>query len=272
MGAGIAEVCARSGVDVTVVEADEERAARARETIDASLGRAERKGKLSADDRDAALSHLRVTVELDDVAGCDAAIEAIVEDEQAKRELFRRLDALLPDAAFLASNTSSVPIMKLGTETTQPSRVLGLHFFNPAPVMPLVEVVRSIMTTEDALRAARTFAEDTLGKTCIDSQDRAGFVVNALLIPFLLSAIRMFESGFASRDDIDQGMVKGCAHPMGPLALADLIGLDTLLAIARSLHEEFRDPASVAPALLNRMVEAGLLGRKSRRGFYDYSG
>ena len=149
--------------------------------------------------------------------------------------------------------------------------MLGLHFFNPVPVLPLVEVVRSIMTSEETLQRAHEFAEDTLGKTTIDSQDRAGFVVNALLIPYVLSAIRMYESGFASKEDIDEGMVNGCAHPMGPLALADLIGLDTLLAVSASLYEEFRDPASVAPPLLNRMVEAGLLGRKSGRGFYEYA-
>jgi 3-hydroxybutyryl-CoA dehydrogenase len=178
---------------------------------------------------------------------------------------------MLPAAEFLASNTSSVPIMKLGAETTHPARVIGLHFFNPVPVLPLVEVVRSIMTSEDTVKRATSFAEQTLGKVTIHSQDRAGFVVNALLIPYLLSAIRMYESGFASKEDIDEGMMKGCAHPMGPLQLADLIGLDTLLAVSQSLYEEFRDPASVAPALLNRMVEAGLLGRKSGQGFYDYS-
>ncbi len=161
--------------------------------------------------------------------------------------------------------------MKLGAGTTKPERVLGLHFFNPVPVLPLVEVVRSIMTGDAALQEARSFAQDRLGKVCIDSQDRAGFVVNALLIPYVLSAIRMYESGFASKEDIDEGMIKGCAHPMGPLALADLIGLDTLLAVSQSLYEEFRDPASVAPAVLNRMVEAGLLGRKSGRGFYEYA-
>ncbi len=219
---------------------------------------------------DAALERLAFTTALDDLEGADAAIEAIVENELAKRELFHRLDAVLPEAEFLASNTSSVPIMKLGAGTSKPERVLGLHFFNPVPVLPLVEVVRSIMTGDEALARAHDFAENTLGKTTIDSQDRAGFVVNALLIPYLLSAVRMYESGFASKEDIDEGMVKGCAHPMGPLALADLIGLDTLLAVAESLHQEFRDPASVAPALLNRMVEAGLLGRKSGRGFYEY--
>jgi 3-hydroxybutyryl-CoA dehydrogenase len=271
MGSGIAEVCARSGVDVTVVEADDSRAERSRSAIEKSLDRGVRAGKLDESKRDEAVERLAFTTALEDVEGSDAAIEAIVEDETAKRELFKRLDELLPDAEFLASNTSSVPIMKLGAGTKQPHRVLGLHFFNPVPVLPLVEIVTSIMTTPDTVENARTFAEGTLGKQVINSQDRAGFVVNALLIPYLLSAIRMYESGFASKEDIDQGMVLGCAHPMGPLALCDLIGLDTLLAVSESLYEEFRDPASVAPALLNRMVEAGLLGRKTGRGFYDYS-
>jgi 3-hydroxybutyryl-CoA dehydrogenase len=271
MGSGIAEVCARAGVDVTVVEADEEAVRRAQARIEKSLDRGVRSGKLSGTDREAAAERLAYSSSLDDLDGADAAIEAIIENEVAKRELFQRLDAVLPDAEFLASNTSSVPIMKLGAGTSKPERVLGLHFFNPVPVLPLVEVVRSIMTGEEALRRARSFAEDTLGKVCIDSQDRAGFVVNALLVPYLLSAVRMYESGFASKEDIDEGMVKGCAHPMGPLALADLIGLDTLLAVSESLYDEFRDPSSVAPPLLNRMVEAGLLGRKTGRGFYDYS-
>jgi 3-hydroxybutyryl-CoA dehydrogenase len=271
MGSGIAEVCARSGVDVTVVEADAERVERSRAAIERSLDRAVRSGKVSEEDKAAALDRLVVTSTFEDLEGADAAIEAIVENEQLKRDIFRRLDELLPDAKFLASNTSSVPIMKLGAETKHPGRVVGMHFFNPVPVLPLVEVVTSIMTEPETVETVHAFAEGTLGKQCIDSQDRAGFVVNALLIPYLLSAIRMYESGFASKEDIDQGMVLGCAHPMGPLRLSDLIGLDTLLAVAESLHDEFRDPASVSPALLNRMVEAGILGRKSGRGFYDYS-
>ncbi len=271
MGSGIAEVCARSGVDVTVVEADDERAERSRAAIERSLARAVRSGKLDEAGQAAALDHLAVTSKFEDIAGSDAAIEAVVENEQLKRDVFKRLDDLLPDAKFLASNTSSVPIMKLGAGTKHPGRVLGMHFFNPVPVLPLVELVTSIMTEPETVEAVREFAEGTLGKQCIDSQDRAGFVVNALLIPYLLSASRMNESGFASKEDIDQGMVLGCAHPMGPLRLSDLIGLDTLLAVSESLYDEFRDPASVAPALLNRMVEAGLLGRKSGRGFYDYS-
>ena len=271
MGSGISEVCARAGLDVTVVEADDARAAAARERIERSLDRGLRAGKLDDAQRAAASEQIAYSSAIEDVAGSDAAIEAIIESEPAKRDVFRELDRLLPDAQFLASNTSSVPIMKLAAETSRPERVLGMHFFNPVPVLPLVEVVRSIMTSEDTIARAHSFAEETLGKICIDSQARAGFVVNALLIPYLLSAIRMYESGFASKEDIDNGMVLGCAHPMGPLALADLIGLDTLQAVAESLYEEFRDPAAVAPAVLNRMVEAGLLGRKSGRGFYDYS-
>jgi 3-hydroxybutyryl-CoA dehydrogenase len=271
MGSGIAEVCARSGVDVTVVEVTAELAAAAQAKIEKSLARGLRSGKLSEEDHAAALERLAFSSSLNDLEGSDIAIEAIIEDETAKRDLFRRLDQILPDARILASNTSSVPIMKLGAGTQNPERVVGLHFFNPVPVLPLVEVVRSLMTSDEAVRTAHDFAVETLGKQTIDSQDRAGFVVNALLIPYLLSAIRMYESGFASPEDIDRGMVLGCAHPMGPLALSDLIGLDTLLAVSLSLYEEFRDPASVAPALLNRMVEAGLLGRKTGRGFYDYS-
>jgi 3-hydroxybutyryl-CoA dehydrogenase len=272
MGSGIAEVCARAGVDVTVIEVDREAAAAARERIERSLERGLRAGKLDEAERGEAAERIAYSAGLEDAEGSDAVIEAIVESERAKREVFRELDRLLPDAEFLASNTSSVPIMKLAAETAAPGRVLGLHFFNPVPVLKLVEVVRSIMTSEETIRKARSFAEERLGKSCIDSQDRAGFIVNALLVPYILSAIRMLESGFASREDIDRGMVLGCAHPMGPLALADLIGLDTLGAVAESLYEEFRDPGAVAPALLNRMVEAGLLGRKSGRGFYDYAG
>jgi 3-hydroxybutyryl-CoA dehydrogenase len=176
---------------------------------------------------------------------------------------------VLPKAGFLATNTSSVPIMKLAAETARPERVLGLHFFNPVPVMRLVEVVRSIMTSDAVLADAKAFVAK-LGKQTIDSQDRAGFVVNALLVPYLLSAIRMYESGFASKEDIDHGMILGCAHPMGPLALSDLIGLDTLQSVAESMYDEFGEPSYLPPPLLNRMVEAQLLGRKVGRGFYSY--
>jgi 3-hydroxybutyryl-CoA dehydrogenase len=271
MGSGIAEVCARAGVEVTMIEVTDDRAAMTEDAIGRSLQRAVGAGKLDAAEAESAKRHLVTSANLADVEGADAALEAITEDEGSKRGLFARLDELLPEASFLASNTSSVPIMKLAAATTRPERVLGLHFFNPVPVLPLVEVVRSIMTSEETLTSARAFATARLGKETIDSEDRAGFVVNALLVPYLLSAIRMYESGFASKEDIDQGMVLGCAHPLGPLALADLIGLDVLEAVAKSLHEEFRDPSTVAPPLLRRMVEAGLLGRKAGRGFYDYA-
>ena len=272
MGAGIAEVCVRAGIDVTLAEIDEDAAGAAQTRIARSLDRGVRAEKLDAEARDQALERLEVTSELDDIGAADAAIEAVIESETVKRQLFGRLDELLPEASFLASNTSSVPIMKLAAETKQPERVLGLHFFNPVPVMKLVEVIPSIMTSAETLEAAKAFASERLGKEPIDSQDRAGFIVNALLIPYLLSAVRMYESGFASKEDIDSGMTLGCAHPMGPLALADLVGLDTVLAVAESLYDEFRDPGSVPPALLNRMVEAGLLGRKSGQGFYSYDG
>ena len=271
MGSGIAEVCARAGIDVTVVEVDPQRAEAARDRIERSLARAVKAGKLDEAGQADAFERLAFTAELDDLAGSDAAIEAIIESEDAKRHVFRALDEILPAAKFLASNTSSVPIMKLAAETSRPERVLGLHFFNPVPVLKLVEIVRSIMTSEEVRTEAKEFVHG-LGKEVIDSQDRAGFIVNALLIPYILSAIRMYESGFASKEDIDRGMVLGCAHPMGPLALADLIGLDTLQYVAESMHDEFRDAADVSPPLLNRMVEAGLLGRKSGRGFYDYTG
>ena len=270
MGSGIAEVCARAGIDVTVVEVDSERAEAARRSVERSLARALRAGKLDEAGQADTLGRLAYATSIEDLAGADLAVEAIVESESAKRDVFHKLDRVLPDARFLASNTSSVPIMKLAADTSRPDRVLGLHFFNPVPVLKLVEVVRSIMTSEVVLAEAKEFI-GVLGKEMIDSQDRAGFVVNALLVPYILSAIRMYESGFASKEDIDRGMVLGCAHPMGPLALADLIGLDTLQSVAESMHDEFRDASNVPPPLLNRMVEAGLLGRKAGRGFYDYA-
>jgi len=195
-----------------------------------------------------------------------------VEAEAEKVSVFQMLDKIVEDPqAVLASNTSSIPIMKLAMATQRPSQVIGIHFFNPVPVLPLVELVTSLLTSEETTNVANAFAAEQLGKQVIRSQDRAGFIVNALLIPYILSAVRMLESGFATADDIDMGMVKGCAHPMGPLALADLIGLDTTMAVAESLYQEFKEPLYAPPPLLARMVEAGLLGRKSRRGFYDYA-
>jgi len=272
MGSGIAEVCARAGRDVVVQEVDAAAAEAGQQRVTSSLDRGMRSGKLSEEERDAALARLSFTTELSELADRQLVVEAIVEDEAAKVDLFRRLDQVITEeSALLASNTSSIPIMKLGIATARPEQVIGIHFFNPVPVLRLVEIVTSLMTSPETISAAEDFATAVLGKKVIRSQDRAGFVVNALLIPYILSAIRMMESGFATADDIDTGMVEGCNHPMGPLHLADLIGLDTTQAVAESLYEEFKEPLYAPPPMLSRMVEAGLLGRKAGRGFYDYA-
>ncbi|MET7415172.1 MULTISPECIES: 3-hydroxybutyryl-CoA dehydrogenase [Streptomyces] len=271
MGAGIAEVCARAGLDTIVCEADRAAADRARERVAVSLERAVQRGKLDRLSAEDALGRLTFTGSLDDLADRRLVIEAVVEDAAAKTEIFTALDKIVEDPeAILATNTSAIPIMRLGMATQRADRVLGLHFFNPVPVLPLVEVVTSLHTSAETLTAAEEFATTVLGKTVVRSQDRAGFVVNALLIPYLLSAIRMAESGFATAADVDAGMELGCAHPMGPLKLADLIGLDTVASIAASLYDEFKEPLYAPPPLLQRMVEAGLLGRKTGRGFHIY--
>jgi 3-hydroxybutyryl-CoA dehydrogenase len=271
MGSGIAEVCARAGLDVLVREIDAEACERGRSRIVGSLDRGLRSGKLAEEARDAAIARLAFTTDLADFSDRQLVVEAVVEDETLKTEVFGALDRHVADpTAILASNTSSIPIMKLGIATERPENVIGIHFFNPVPVLRLVELVTSLLTSPETSERAQAFAGDVLGKRVIRSQDRAGFVVNALLIPYILSAIRMMESGFATPDDIDTGMVEGCNHPMGPLHLADLIGLDTTMAVADSLYTEFKEPLYAPPPLLSRMVEAGLLGRKSGRGFYDY--
>ncbi|OCC11106.1 3-hydroxybutyryl-CoA dehydrogenase [Streptomyces sp. PTY087I2] len=271
MGAGIAEVCARAGLDTIVCEADRAAADRARERVAVSLERAVQRGKLDRLSAEDALGRLVFTGSLDDLADRQLVIEAVVEDAAAKTEIFTALDKIVEDPeAILATNTSAIPVMRLGMATQRADRVLGLHFFNPVPVLPLVEVVTSLHTSAETLAAAEEFATTALGKTVVRSQDRAGFVVNALLIPYLLSAIRMAESGFATAADVDAGMELGCAHPMGPLKLADLIGLDTVASIAASLYDEFKEPLYAPPPLLQRMVEAGLLGRKTGRGFHIY--
>ncbi|MFJ9923043.1 3-hydroxybutyryl-CoA dehydrogenase [Streptomyces rubiginosohelvolus] len=271
MGAGIAEVCARAGLDIIVCEADRAAADRARERVAVSLERAVQRGKLDRLSAEDALGRLTFTGSLDDLADRRLVIEAVVEDAAAKTEIFTALDKIVEDPeAILATNTSAIPVMRLGMATQRADRVLGLHFFNPVPVLPLVEVVTSLHTSAETLTAAEEFATTVLGKTVVRSQDRAGFVVNALLIPYLLSAIRMAESGFATAADVDAGMELGCAHPMGPLRLADLIGLDTVASIAASLYDEFKEPLYAPPPLLQRMVDAGLLGRKAGRGFHIY--
>jgi 3-hydroxybutyryl-CoA dehydrogenase len=271
MGSGIAEVCARAGLDVIIREVTPEAAEAGRKRLTTSLDRGLSAGKLTEADRDAALARLAFTTDLGELADRQLVVEAVIEDETMKVAIFQELDkVVVADDAILASNTSSIPIMKLGTVTQRPEQVIGIHFFNPVPVLRLVELVTSLMTSDETVATANAFATEQLGKRVIRSQDRAGFIVNYLLIPYLLSAIRMMESGFASADDIDTGMVEGCSHPMGPLHLTDLIGLDTTLAVAQSLYEEFKEPLYAPPPLLSRMVDAGLLGRKTGRGFYDY--
>jgi 3-hydroxybutyryl-CoA dehydrogenase len=272
MGSGIAEVLARAGLDVVVRDISEEAVAAGRGRIEKSLDRGVERGKLSAEERDAAVSRLHYTVDMADFADRQLVIEAASENEEIKKSIFAELDRIVTDPqAILASNTSSMPIIRFARSTERPERVLGIHFFNPAPVQPLVELVVSELTDPQVVDTIDAFATDVLKKVTIRAQDRPGFVVNALLIPFLFSAIRMLESGQATKEDIDTGMVNGCAHPMGPISLADRVGLDTCLFVGQSIYEETGDPAAKPPVLLSRMVDAGLLGMKSGRGFYDYS-
>ena len=271
MGGGIAEVCARAGVDVIVFETTEALIAAGRARLIKSLERGVGAGKITEDDRDRAIDRLRFTTELSDLADRQLVIEAVIEDEKIKAGIFSQLDEIVTDPdAVLASNTSSIPIMKLGAATKNPGRVLGLHFFNPVPALPLVELVTTLVTHEAAAARTEQFAGTVLGKQVVRCADRSGFVVNALLVPYLLSAVRMVESGFATVEDVDKAIVAGLAHPMGPLRLSDLIGLDTLKLIADKLYEEFKEPLYGPPPLLLRMVEAGRLGKKAGQGFYTY--
>jgi 3-hydroxybutyryl-CoA dehydrogenase len=269
MGSGIAEVCARSGYETIVREIDEGALRRGLERIDQSLATAVERGRLGDEERGAALDRLRGVTDIDSLAGCDLVIEAVTESLQAKQDVFIGLDAACPPSTILASNTSSIPIIDLASVTKRSDRVLGLHFMNPVPVMRLIEMVRAITTSDETLAVARAFGE-SLGKRVIVAKDRAGFIVNMLLVPYLLDAIRMYESGFAAREDIDLGMVLGTNHPMGPLTLLDYVGLDTTYYIANILFDELHEPRYAPPPLLKQMVTAGYLGRKSGRGFYDY--
>ncbi|MGE0065735.1 MAG: 3-hydroxybutyryl-CoA dehydrogenase [Solirubrobacterales bacterium] len=273
MGSGVAEVCVRAGLDVVLVEADEGAATAARSRIERSLNKAVDRGKLEAATVGTALARLRTGDTLEDLADRDLVVEAVVENKGVKLGVFRALSEIVtsPDA-LLCSNTSSIPIVELGSVVgDRAPQVLGLHFFNPVPVLSLVEVIPSLLTAPRAVERASTFARDRLGKDPIVAPDRAGFTVNALLIPYLLSAIRMLEQGLASAEDIDKGMVEGCAHPMGPLALADLIGLDTVMGVAETLYAEHREQLFAPPPLLQRLVSAGLNGRKANRGLYSYA-
>jgi 3-hydroxybutyryl-CoA dehydrogenase len=271
MGSGIAEVTARAGAFVTVIEADDEALKRGQDRIEKSLSRAVGSNKMSDEDATHIRDHLTYSTDFSDLADRELVIEAVAENEDIKLDVFRKIDAAVADpAAILATNTSSIPIIKLAMATKRPEQVIGMHFFNPVPVLRLVELISSLLTSPETTARTTQYATDSLNKKVITSPDRAGFVVNALLIPYLLSAIRMLESGFASAEDIDTGMVVGCAHPMGPLALTDLIGLDTTLAVADSLYEEFKEPHLAPPPLLSRMTQAGLMGRKSGQGFFSY--
>jgi 3-hydroxybutyryl-CoA dehydrogenase len=270
MGSGIVEVCAKSGMEVVYVEVDDEHTERARQSIEGSMGKAVDRGKMEASDRDAALARITGSTSIEDVADADLVIEAVTEDLDIKLEVFARLAELTRPDVVLATNTSSLPIANLAAVTKQPDRVLGLHFFNPPAVMKLLEIIRALTTSDETIAFARGFAE-RIGKTAVLAKDRAGFIVNFLLVPYLNSSIQMLDEGFATREDIDTGLQLGLGHPMGPLTLADLIGLDTMLEVSKVLYDEFKDPIYSPPTLLKRMVAAGYLGRKTGRGFYDYS-
>lgn len=271
MGSGIVEVAAKAGFDVVATEVDREPLEAGRERVRSSLDRAVEKGKLSGADRDSAWERIRFSVGLEGHRDRDIVIEAVVEDALVKTELFTSLDALCGEHALFASNTSSLTITEMAARTSRPDRFVGLHFFNPVPVMKLVEVVRTIATSEETFRAAHDFAR-RLGKEPIAAKDNSGFVVNLLLVPYMLDAIRQLERGVATVEDIDKGMVLGCGHPMGPFALADFVGIDTLHRISEIMFDEYREERFAPPPLLRRIVALGRYGRKTGRGFYDWTG
>jgi 3-hydroxybutyryl-CoA dehydrogenase len=271
MGSGIAESAARAGLAVKLYEPDEAPLERSRGRIDTSVARAVEGGKLSAEEASALVERVEWTTDPDALAGAGVVVEAVVEDAAIKGQVFQTLDRLLGEDVILASNTSSIPIAQLASWTDHPQRVLGLHFFSPVPVMKLVEVVVALDTDAGVVERAEDFAR-RLGKHPIRTKDRSGFIVNMLLVPYLMAGVRMYEDGFASREDIDEGMRLGCGHPMGPLTLCDFIGLDVLYAVCDSLYEEFKRPEYAPPPLLKRMVVSGHHGRKTGRGFYEYDG
>lgn len=271
MGSGIAEVCARAGSDVTVVEADMPRAKASHQRVVRSMGKAVARGKMAAEDQEETLARITVSDDLESLSQSHLVIEAVSEVEDLKLGIFKRLDQLVVDReALLTSNTSSIPIARLAAATTRPENVVGIHFFNPAPVMRLVEIIPAITTSKETLNVVKDYVSAGLGKTVVLCRDQAGFVVNGLVTPFLMLAVRMLESGVATREDIDTAIKMGLNHPMGPFELADFIGLDTIYEIGKVLYDEFRDPGLAPPPLLARLVEAGWTGRKSGRGFYTY--
>jgi len=270
MGSGIVETCARAGYQVVVREVNDEFLQKGLDRVQKSMSRGVQKGKLTQADMDAAWGRIRGTTALTDMADCDIAIEAAVENMEIKKGVFAELDSVLPPQAILASNTSSLCVTEMASVTKRGDKVLGIHFFNPVPVMPLIEFVRTILTSDETMAIAHEFGA-SLGKTMVTAKDTPGFIVNRLLIPYILDAVRIYENGLASREDIDTAIKLGLNHPMGPLTLLDFVGLDTTLFIADAMYEEYKDPRYAAPPLLRRMVLAGHLGRKSGKGFYDYS-
>ncbi len=271
MGSGIAEVAARAGYRTWVREVSDELCERGVKAITRSLDRAVEKGKLDAALRDQTLDRIQTTTSLADLADADLVIEAVTEDLETKNAMLRELDDICPPETIFASNTSSLTIAAMAAATKRPDRVVGLHFFNPVPVMKLVEVVRTIATSDETFRTAFAFAQ-SLGKEPIEARDTSGFIVNRLLVPYMLDAIRCLESGLGSIEDIDRGMTLGTGYPMGPFTLSDFVGIDTLYRVAEIMFEEYREPRFAPPPLLKRMVQLGYFGRKSGRGFYDYSG
>ncbi len=269
MGSGLAEVCAKAGLEVVVRSRAQSSADALVAGLEKSLARQVDKGRMEAVDRDQVLGRVRAVTDLTELADCDLVLESIIEDLALKRHLFNELDRICGESTLLATNTSTLPVIDLAMETGRPERVCGIHFFNPAPAMALVEVVRAITTSDETVAAAVAFAQ-ACGKEAVQVRDQAGFIVNALLFPYLNNAVRMLDAGVATRDDIDAAMKGGCNFPMGPLALLDLVGLDTSLAILEALYAEFRDPNYAPAPLLARMVSAERLGRKTRQGFYDY--
>jgi len=270
MGSGIVEVCVRAGYEVVVSEINDEFLQRGMERLNKSLSRAVSKGKATQEEMDTALARVKGTTDTADFAPCDLVIEAAVENMELKKKLFAKLDGILRPEAIIGSNTSSLCITEMASATQRGDKVLGIHFFNPVPVMPLLELVRTILTSDETLAIAQEFGQ-SVGKTTVVAKDTPGFIVNRLLVPYLLDAVRIYEDGLATREDIDTAIKLGLNHPMGPLTLLDLVGLDTTLFIADAMFEELKDPRYAAPPLLRRMVLAGHLGHKSGKGFYDYS-
>jgi 3-hydroxybutyryl-CoA dehydrogenase len=270
MGSGIVEVCAKAGYEVVVSEINDEFLQKGMDRFNKSLSRAVSKGKATQEEIDAALARVKGTTDMADFAPCDLVIEAAIENMELKKGIFAELDGVLRPEAIIGSNTSSLCITEMASATQRGDRVLGIHFFNPVPIMPLLELVRTILTDDETLAVVQEFGQ-SVGKTTVVAKDTPGFIVNRLLIPYLLHAVKIYEDGLATREDIDTAIKLGLNHPMGPLALLDLVGLDTALFIADAMFEEFKDPRYAAPPLLRRMVLAGHLGRKSGKGFYDYS-